>query len=103
MSEKFWVQGWAVAALPSVPEFLPNSLIIIAVHAKQPIHSVVKYVTGIGDVHSSLCREGGTQVTFWSGQGVFTMCWYIGWYTVTVGCRAHLSTSARDAVKVQFS
>lgn len=68
MSEKSWVQGCAVAALPSVPEFLPNSLIITAIHAKHPIHSVVKYVTGIGDVHSSLCREGGTQVTFWPAQ-----------------------------------
>lgn len=53
------VQGWAVAALSSVPEFLLNGLLILALDDKQPIHFILKYVTGIGNVHSSFCREGG--------------------------------------------
>lgn len=72
----FWQCGGhtklrAVEVLPSVPEFLPNSLIILALHDEHPIHFISKYVTGIGNVHSSLCREGGSQATFWLGQGLY--------------------------------
>lgn len=73
MGEKSCVQGQAVAALSSVPEFLLNSSIILAFHDKQPIHFIPQYVTGIGDVHSSLCREGEHRVHVGQNK-VFSQC-----------------------------
>ena len=100
MGGKSWVQGRAVAAFPSVPEFLPNSLIVLAFHDKYLIHFILKDVTGIGNVHSSLCREGGTQGRILAWTGLHSVHGIQCPQGPTVGCRAHLSTFAIDAGKV---
>lgn len=70
--ENSCVQGQARAALSSIPEFFLDSLLILAFQIKQPIHIILKYARSIGNVRSSLCREGGTQVTLSLEQGAFT-------------------------------
>lgn len=99
MGEKSCVQGQAVAALSSVPEFFLNSCIILAFHGKQPIRFIPKYVTGIGDVHSSLCREGEHRLHVGQSK-VFAQC--ATTQTLTGGCRTHGSTLALDTVRVSF-
>ena len=53
---KAWVQ--TAAAFACVPEFFQNSFPICAFHHEHPIHFILEYPTGVGDVHSSLYGKG---------------------------------------------
>lgn len=55
-----------------IPEFSSNSLIIVAFHDKYLIHLILEYVTGIGNVHSGLCRARRNTGRIWLGQGLYS-------------------------------
>lgn len=61
--------GMGCGSSPIIPEFLLDSFIILALHDKYPIHFIVKYVTGIGNIHRSLCRARGNTAPILAGTG----------------------------------
>ena len=81
-----------------IPEFSSNSLIVVAFHDKYLIHLVLEYVTGIGNVDSSLCRARGNAGRSWLGQGSTVQ----RHKEQTVGRRPRVSTFATEAAERVF-